>query len=84
MRVEFELRNLPRLRVMEYLAEAGGALTGDHAVAGEGWTARLEKMAPAEVGRIRIPCDRLVMEGETDAVERVSAFMRKKTMRGGG
>ena len=84
MRVEFELCNLPRLRIMEYLVLAGGEPTGEVAVVGEGWTAALEKMEPSQVGSIKIPRDCLIIEGEAHAVERVSAFMRKKTMRGGG
>ncbi len=85
MRVEMELRNLPLFRLMEYLVEAGGQLNGERAVSGAGWSAVLEKMEPAYVGKLRVPRDLLVIEGEdTDEVERVKAFMRHKTMRGGG
>lgn len=69
---------------MEYLAEAGGKPTGELAVSGEGWSAYLEPLEPAVVGTMRIPRDRLVIAGDDLAVERVSAFMRFKTMRGGG
>lgn len=82
--VELELRNLPGFRIMEYLAEVGGKPTGKLAVSGEGWSAYLEPIEPAVVGAMRIPRDRLVIAGDDPAVERISAFMRCKTMRGGG
>jgi hypothetical protein len=84
MRVEYELRNLPRVRVIEYLEQAGGELVGPQCVVGEGWMAGLHKLEPAQVGGLCVPCDRLVIEGDAPAVERVSALMRQKTMRGGG
>ena len=69
---------------MEYLAEAGGEPSGELAVSGEEWSAYLEPIEPAVVGAMRIPRDRLVITGHDSAVERISAFMRRKTMRGGG
>jgi hypothetical protein len=84
VRVELELRNLPGFRIMEYLAEAGGEPTGELAVSGDGWSAYLEPIEPAVVGAVQIPRDRLVISGHDSAVERISAFMRRKTMRGGG
>jgi len=85
MRVELELRNLPQNRIMEYLVEAGGALTGECSVKGDGWTAILEEMEPAQLVTIRVPRDRLMIDGESpDIVERIERFMRLKTMRGGG
>ena len=84
MRVELELRNVPGFRIMEYLAEVGGKPTGELAVSGEGWSAYLEPIEPAVVGAMRILRDRLVIAGDDSAVERISAFMRRKTMRGGG
>jgi hypothetical protein len=84
VRVELELRNLPGFRIMEYLAEAGGEPTGELAVSGDGWSAYLEPIEPAVVGAVQIPSDRLVISGHDSAVERISAFMRRKTMRGGG
>lgn len=83
-RVEMELRNLPRFRIMEYLQAAGGVPVGELAVEGEGWSARLEAMPPAEIGMVSIRRDLLIIEGDAAAVEPVHAFMRGKTMRGGG
>ncbi len=84
MRVELELCNLPIDRVMGYLVDAGGQLDGDRAVHGAGWSAVLMAMEPAQVSVIRVPRDLLVIEGDPDPVERVQAFMRRRTMRGGG
>ncbi len=84
VRVEMELCNLPLDRVIGYLVEAGGQLDGNRTVCGEGWSAVLVKMEPARVSVIRVPRDLLVIEGHPDSVERVQAFMRRRTMRGGG
>lgn len=84
MRVELELRNLPRSRVLEYLAEVKGWPAGELAMRGDGWLAWLEPMEPARVGSITVPRDLLVIEGTDAAVESVHALMRSRTMRGGG
>ncbi len=84
MRVELELRNLPRFRVIEYLVAAGGAVQNAYRVVGDGWTAELHPMPPAEIGVMRIPRDLLVIQGDAAQVEPVHDFMRQKTMRGGG
>lgn len=84
MRVGLELRNLPHFRVMEYLVKVGGIRCGDLRIAGDGWTATLCPIPPAQVGSIRVPCDLLIIEGNTEHVNAVHAFIRQKTMRGGG
>lgn len=84
MRKEMELRNVPRNRVMEYLQEAGGTPDGELSVSGEGWHARLEEMEPAQVITMTIRRDCLIIEGGDDIVPDVYAYLRRKTMRGGG
>lgn len=84
MRVELELRNMPRQRIMEYLAEAGAIATGERTARAASWTAELIELAPAKLGVMVIPRDVLVIEGEATAVRQVETFMRQKTMRGGG
>jgi len=78
MRVEIELRTLPRFRVMDYLAQVGGETTEMLTVRGRGWTASIEALEPHRVGIVDIPRDRLVIEGDERAVERVASFMRRK------
>lgn len=83
-RVEYELRNIPRHRMREYWIEAGGTLTDDLSAEGAGWKIRLEPMQPAVVGPLEIRRDKLIIEGEQGAVQKMADFMRSKTMRGGG
>lgn len=77
-RVEIELRVLPRFRVMDYLEQVGGVQVESLSVRGEGWEAYIEALEPDRVGRAQVPRDRLVIEGEDVAVERVVSFMRRK------
>lgn len=85
MRYEMELRNVPRFRVMEYLIEAGGEENGELAVTGDGWKAWLEELEPVKIITMTVRRDMLIIEGDDDAaVDEVHAFMRRKTMRGGG
>lgn len=86
-RIEMELRNLPRFRIMEYLIEAGGIRPDDEAlsVEAEGWSARLEEMEPAKIITMLVRRDMLIIEGDNEAIiEPIHYFMRQKTMRGGG
>ena len=77
-RVEIELRILPRFRVMDYLIQAGGTPTEALCVAGDGWSACIEALEPDPFGLVDVPRDRLVIEGDERAVERVRAFMQLK------
>ncbi len=77
-RVEIELRVLPRFRIMDYLEQVGGVPVESLSVRGDGWVASIEALEPEAVGRARIPRDRLIIEGDKAAVERVASFMRRK------
>ena len=79
-----ELRNWPRFRVINFLVEAGGQVEEALSVTGDRWTASLEALEPDQVGIVKVPRDRLVIQGEARAVERVHAFMRRRTARGKG
>jgi hypothetical protein len=83
-RFEYELRNVPLMRIQEYLVEAGGTLTGERSAAGDRWRARLDKLDDVRLFTITVPRDLLIIEGEADAARAVADFMRRKTMRGGG
>jgi hypothetical protein len=87
VRFELDLRNLPRERILGYLVDIGGirqtpleALR----VTGTNWSAWLEPQPTQYISIIRSERDLLVIEGEHDTAEKVYAFMRLKTMRGGG
>ncbi|MDX1992576.1 MAG: hypothetical protein SF029_09305 [bacterium] len=85
MRVELDLRNLPLFRLMEYLTEAGGDPSGERTVTAARWQAEILRMEPVTITPIlKVPRDLLVIEGDEDEVRRVEAYMRHKTMRGGG
>jgi hypothetical protein len=84
MRVEMELCNLSRDRLMGYLVEMGGQIIGQRAVTGPGWSAVLIELEPAQVGVIIVPRDRLIIDGDPTTVEQIHAMMRRRTMRGGG
>lgn len=84
-RVELELRNLRREYILNYLREAGSQPDGELRVQGAGWHAWLEEMEPAQLRTIQVPRDKLVIESDDEVtLDRVHAFMRQKTMRGGG
>lgn len=78
MRIEIELRVLPRFRVIDYLVQAGGHMTEALCVEGDGWSAFIEALEPDRLGLVNIPRDCLVIEGECRAVERVHAFIQRK------
>lgn len=85
MRYEMELRNVPRFRVLEYLVEAGGEENDELSVTGEGWKAWLEELEPVKIITMTVRRDMLIIEGDDEeTVNDVHAFMRRKTMRGGG
>ena len=86
MRVEIELRYLPRFRVMDYLTQVGGMHDGILSVIGPDWSASIEALEPDYVGIVAVPRDRLVIEGEERSVTHIAAFMQRKVrrMRRGG
>lgn len=84
-RVEMELRNLNREYIMNYLNEAGGEPDGNLRVKGRDWQAWLEEMEPARILTMTVRRDMLIIESDDeDSLNQVHAFMRRKTMRGGG
>lgn len=85
MRLEAECRNLRTAIIMGFLVEAGGRPDGERSASAAGWSAEIVELPPAQLGPLRIPRDRLVIEGEDEAtVQRVYDFMRHNLMRGGG
>ncbi len=77
-----EVRNVETALIVGYLvAELGGVQAGD-TVAGPGWTVRVVPGEAVRVGSMRVPVVVYEVEGEREA--EVAAFLRRKTMRGGG
>ena len=83
-RYEYELRNVPLMRIQEYWVEAGGTLTSERSAEGVGWCAHLQALEAVTLFTITIPRDLLMIEGEAEAARVTADFMRRKTMRGGG
>lgn len=77
-----EVRNIDTDLIAGYLvAELGGERDG-MAVRGGGWEVRFVPGEAARVGGIRVPVVFYEVEGER--ADEVAAFLRRKTMRGGG
>lgn len=83
-RVEMEMRNLPLARLQEYLVEAGAVQIGERDFSAPMWAARIAPMEPAQIITMTVRRDMVIIEGDEGEVDRVYAFMRQKTMRGGG
>lgn len=77
-----EVRNVETDLIAGYLVrEMGGHRQGD-TVEGEGWSVRFVPGESARVGGIRVPVVFYEVEGEREA--EIAAYLRRKTMRGGG
>jgi hypothetical protein len=77
-----EVRNVETDLIAGYLVrEMGGVREGD-TVRGEGWTVRLVPGESVRLGGIRVPVVFYEVEGEREAD--IAAYLRRKTMRGGG
>lgn len=77
-----EVRNIDTDLIAGYLAaELGGVRDGD-TVQGEGWRVRFVPGEAVRLGGIRVPVVFYEVDGEREA--EVAAFLRRKTMRGGG
>ncbi|MDX1687068.1 MAG: DUF1952 domain-containing protein [Candidatus Promineifilaceae bacterium] len=75
---------IPLWLLREYLEEAGGQAQGDDRVAGDGWTATLTQIEDYEIGSVSVGQVRVEVEGQPDAMERMTAFLEKKLLRAGG
>jgi hypothetical protein len=79
-----EMRGIPYFLLKEYLQELGGELTADDTVAGDGWTVRLERMEPFQLGSLEIGQTRLSMDIREDVYDDFIERFRLKTLRAGG
>ena len=77
-----EVRNLPLAQLRGYLVdELAGAVEGD-TVRGDGWTVRFVPGDPVATRFATIQVLFIEIEGARE--DEIAAFMRRKTMRGGG
>ncbi len=77
-----EIRNLPADEIRrDLLREVGGVAEGAR-VAGDGWVVEFVEGEPARLGRMLVPVLFLEVAGEREA--EVAAYLRRRTMRGGG
>jgi hypothetical protein len=77
-----EVRNLPAGRLRGYLVdELAGVADGD-TVRGDGWVVRFIQGEPVRLRLMTIAVLFIEIEGARE--DEIAAFMRNKTMRGGG
>lgn len=78
-----EVRNLRQdLLTAQLVDEFAGSLLPDSSVTGDGWRVRFERAEPARVGSLSVPVLILSIEGPREA--QAVAFLRSRTIRGGG
>lgn len=81
--MRLEVRNLPADRLARYLVEEfAGTDNGEGVVTGDGWRVRFVPGEPVHMRAGTIPVLFIEIDGEREAD--AAAFMRQKTMRGGG
>jgi hypothetical protein len=79
-----EMRGIPYFLLKEYLQELGGSLVEENLIRGDGWSVRLERMAPFRIGSLEVGQTRLTMELEDHVAEDFHQRFSKKTLRAGG
>ena len=77
-----EIRKLPALEIAACLVQELAGRAEGNGVSGDGWRVVVEHGEPAGVGRLRVPVLVVRIDGEREG--EVAAFVRMKTMRGGG
>ena len=82
MLTRIEVRNLDPGLIASYLVDELGGRQSGQVVDGLGWSVHLVRGQPAGVGKFRIPVLYLDITGSRQS--EVAAFLRRKTMRGGG
>ncbi len=78
-----EIHAIPLWLLREYLEEVGGTAVSDTRVEGAGWTADLVKLAPRQVGSLRVGQVKITLRGRPDALASLQTRLAKKTMRAG-
>lgn len=78
-----EIRGIPYFLLKEYLQDLGGHLVKRNLIAGDGWTARLERMEPFRLGSLEIGQTRMTLEMDDHIAEDFMERFSKKTFRAG-
>jgi hypothetical protein len=76
--------SIPLWLVREYLTELNGVPTGEDAVSGDGWQARLTRIEDAQIGSLRVGRVRLELYGDPAAIQKLLPALEKKLLRAGG
>jgi molybdopterin synthase sulfur carrier subunit len=81
---EVTVTAVPLWLLRSYLEELGGWRSGERAVQGDGWLARLEQVEDHQVGSLRVGRVRIALEGSPAALAALQPALEKRLIRGGG
>ena len=79
-----EMRGIPFFLLFEYLEEMGGVPLSENELEGDGWTVKLERMEPFQIGSLSVGQNRLIIEVEEEAEDEFFRVFGLKTFRAGG
>jgi hypothetical protein len=77
-----EVRNIREDEIAGYLVAEMDGVARDGSVDGDGWRVRFSRGETAAIGSFRVPVLFIDVEGPREA--ELVAFLRRRTMRGGG
>ncbi len=78
-----EMRGIPLWLLREYLQEMGGTAIDDGLVRADGWSVRLTRMEPFQLGSLAVGQTQLDIEIEAQLVDAFLEAFAKKTLRAG-
>ena len=84
VRVEHDYYGVPLWLMKEYLAQLGGAETGEDVMEGEGWRADLRKAERRHIGALSVGGATVIFAGEQATLDALFEKLHWKTLRGGG
>ena len=84
VRVEHDYYGVPLWLMKEYLAQLGGAETGEDVMEGEDWRADLRKAERRHIGALSVGGATVIFAGEQTILDALFEKLHLKTLRGGG
>ncbi len=84
MQVKREYHGIPLRVISDYLVELGGTRIGEDLVAGEGWSATLQRGEPFTLGALRLDTIHIHFEGDAVVLDRLLALFDLRMIRAGG